>query len=315
MSLWLGHLGNDGSDLGFSELAMGTELRGNTVFYSADLAVDAENRAHVISHGNDPGPDADSEIRDHTWLERYDPDGRRVDGAWDLPGLARSLLALTPDGRIAVAGNAVNLERRAVAALLEADGALTWSQPRIPSTGARALGILGLGVDHAQNVFVYTQRSDRKQGEFGLVMFDEAGTRLWDRTFAGTFSKWFSYERSFVVDSEGNATISGYLPEGDPNVPPLSDETKLVSLDVRGDTRWTLEVSGVSSEMGIDAESGAIYLSGMRGPVRVSPEGECSRLLWPKDANANGSIEPGPDGQLYFLNSYTVGRYKALARP
>jgi hypothetical protein len=74
-------------------------------------------------------------------------------------------------------------------------------------------------------------------------------------------------------------------------------------------------VSGANPGISVDAETGAIYLSGSQGPVRISTDGECSRLRWPQETNdARGAIEPGPDGQLYFVSSWKAGRYKPLAQ-
>jgi outer membrane protein assembly factor BamB len=303
-------VGEGGSDLGFFKVGTGTALRGSSVAYTADLAVDADSRVYVAVTVRDSGPDADSEIREHASIHRYDSDGRVGEGELELPGVAGTSLALTDEGRIVIASDAMNLQRRAVAALLEQDGRIVWSQPKIPSSGARSLGVGGVAVDAAGDVFVYTHRSYSKEvkGEFGVVMFDAQGSRIWDHEIAGGFAE--AYPSVFGVDGAGNVTVAGYPPSSSgPGGP--GDPLRLVHLDVAGEVRWTLDVPAFGIDMSV-ARNGDIYVAGLDGLARISNEGACERLAWPKENEPRGHTELGPDGRLYF-SAWTVGRYRPLA--
>jgi hypothetical protein len=309
--LWLGHVGEGGADLGFFKVASGTALRNSSVGYSADLAVDAESRVYLAVNVRDPGPDADAEIRDHASIHRYEADGRVGEGELELPGVAHTLLVLGNDGRIVIAADAMNLQRRAIAAVIEQDGDLVWSQPKITSSGSRSLGVQGVGVDAAGDVFVYTHRSYSKvvKGEFGVVMFDAEGRRIWERDLAGGFAD--SYPSRFGVDGEGNVTIAGYPPSSSSEAH-FGEPLRLVNLDVAGAVRWTLDVPAFGIDLSV-ARDGDVYVPGFESLARISKDGVCERLAWPERGSASGHAEVGPDGRLYFFGQQSVGRYRPLA--
>lgn len=317
-ALWLGHVGSDGSDLGFFELAKGTALRDNSVYYSASIATNADSEAYVLITGVDPGPNADAEIREHTWLERYDAHGHSLGGAWDLPGLAESHVQLDALGRVVIAGDAMDLERRAIAAALNEDGELLWSQPKLPSAGTSASGFNAVAIDALGNVFVQTQRNASKAGtrEFGVIMLDSTGKLLWDRKLPISPVS-MEYQDSFVVDADGNFTTAFVDKLDGRDVP--NGPVKLLSYDKQGNPRWAFELPNLNTHLSVNAATGDVYLSDQgsyqtrtAGVLRISKSGACERLSYSSNDYSAPAVDLGPDGRLYSIGQWEVGRFKAL---
>jgi hypothetical protein len=309
-ALWLGHIGENGEKLSLFKLAAGTGLRENTVYYETDIAVDARSHAYVAIYGEDPGPNADAEIRQHAWLAHYDPEGQPVDGVIELPGLARTFVAIADDGRLVIAGDALHNEKRAIAAVLDPDGILLWSQPKLASAGEGTVGVAGVGAAPDGRVIVYTRRPAKGWDiRFGAFSFDPDGTLEWDVVMPKVFTS--GYYGGFGVDAAGNFAAVNYLAEraGHPNVTPAW----LVSVDADGKPRWSYEIEDRQSHDGlsVDRESGAVFYRSGGDLLHFTSEGSCQRWALSNGMYA-GQVERGPDGNFFFSEDRLVGRYKPL---
>jgi hypothetical protein len=306
-ALWLGHIGKNGEQLSLFKLAAGTGLRENTVYYETDIAVDARSHAYVAIYGLDPGPNADAELRQNAWLAHYDPEGQPVDGVIELPGLARTFVAIAEDGRLVIAGDALHNEKRAIAAVLDPDGILVWSQPKLASAGEGGVGVTGVGVAPDGRVIVYTRRPAKAWDiRFGAFSFDRDGTLEWDVVMPKTFTSGFY--GGFGVDAAGNFAAVNCLPARDDS---SATPAWLVSVDADGEPRWSYELEPTTWTDGLSVhrESGDIYYRSRDDLLRFTTEGSCERWALSNGMYA-GQVERGPDGNFFFSDQNLVGRYK-----
>jgi hypothetical protein len=320
-SLWLAHYDEEGKLLSVSDVAMGIPFNGGSVGHEADLRLDERGHAFVFIYQSDGGPNADSPIGERAWVTELSPSGRPVHGTGVLTGIGAGHVALSTDGKVVLAANALQNARHGVLAKLTPQGERVWSQTNIRTNGQGVgYGVTGLTTDSSDHALVLAERKRKNASgssspsfdalTFGLTRFDRVGNAVWDRAIDRPLGR-----AVLSADAEGNAVISAEIepiPLGDSS---YYQQSLVVHVRASGAADWAYAFMGYSSEAAIDPNSGEVMFQGQdeAGPPYVaviSPDGEsCRRYALPLDIPM-GSLAVDGEGRLYFMTQFRFGRVR-----
>jgi hypothetical protein len=294
--LWITRFSDEGAVLSSHKVATGMSFNGGSVSQLAEVAVDARGHAFVLIYQLDPGPNADAEWAEQTWLTELDTEGEEVNGPIPLAGIAAGKLAVRDDGSVVLAANALLDEPYSVVAALTDTGERLWSRADLSTAGYGPEGaILGLSTSGTGDALVLARRHRYSGNDYayGLTRFDDAGNVAWDVVFDRHFDR--------VTLAAGN-----------------EDGAFIVSQNligyVRGDgtAAWTYELPRHIASAAFDADRKRVYaVSHVDGGTdsdepfattelfAIPEDGEsCERYTLPQGA-PTGAIDVDAEGRLY----------------
>jgi len=315
-SLWLSHYGADGVELGTQAIA---NLPGLNVQYQADVAALPNGDAAVVVYASVHGPDADVELDEHVWVQRYHADVTPYGATTNLSALGVADIMSTDDGKLLIGGDAPRNKQRGVLALLDESG-LVWNQMNIPSVGTgKGWGVTGLSVDsYGRTTMLSVRDQNLAKGEqsFGVIKLDEQGNRVWNVTLSGKAAAgtwgWFA------GDAAGNSTaiiqITSHVRGVLSGVVAGPEQFLLLSLDPSGAMRFSYTFGDVIA-MSVARDSGQRFVTALEGYLEpriyeVAPDGSsCRRFAFPENAVVLGGVQAARGDSLYV----NAGRFRMVA--
>jgi hypothetical protein len=301
----LSHFAADGTLLGSTDVKWTSD---RYTSLTAELAVDAEGLAHVVSYSV-RAVDADSELQQRVVIDTFDASLLRVADPITFLGASETLIEAA-GGKLALAGDKGVINRGGWIGVLDESRRLLWNQTRVNSGGHAGVTALTFAADGNATVLMDRGSGGGATTRFGLSRFGATGNTLWDLNLTTEFES--GYQGALAQDESGNVVVGLFL------IPPAfpAQPTLLESFDGAGQLRWAMTVEasrgGLAPLIATEGGTNRVLIATKDGILAIASDAASCHAYTAGELGSAQAMALGADRDVYAITQRELLRFTGL---